>query len=178
MTGRAAVDQVQELDRIVTELTGALKAPPAQLVERITAMQKEIKELRKGSKATKGGSDGGEVQVVETLETSAGKVLIAKAAGNDAGAMRTFCDVERNKGAAAVFIGGADDAKVMLVAMVSDDVIAGGTLKAGDWVKQVAPVVGGGGGGKPNLAQAGGKEPAKLDDALATAVEYAREALA
>jgi alanyl-tRNA synthetase len=178
VTGRAAVDQVQELDRIVTELTGALKAPPAQLVERITAMQKEIKELRKGSKATKGGSDGGEVQVVETLETSAGKVLIAKAAGNDAGAMRTFCDVERNKGAAAVFIGGADDAKVMLVAMVSDDVIAGGTLKAGDWVKQVAPVVGGGGGGKPNLAQAGGKEPAKLDDALATAVEYAREALA
>ncbi len=178
VTGQAAVEQVQLLDGIVGELTATLKTPPAQLAERVGAMQKEIKELRKGSKAPKGAGGGGDVQIVETLDVPAGKVLIAKAAANDAGAMRTFCDVERNKGAAAVFIGGADDAKVMLVAMVSDDVVASGALKAGDWVKQIAPIVGGGGGGKPNLAQAGGKVPAKLDEALVAAVEYAREALA
>ncbi len=178
VTGQAAMEQIQLLDGIVNELTGALKAAPGQLVERVTAMQKEIKELRKGSKASKGTGGGGDVQIVETLEAPAGKVLVAKAATNDAGTMRTFCDVERNKGAVAVFVGGADDAKVMLVAMVSDDMVASGTLKAGDWVKQVAPVVGGGGGGKPNLAQAGGKEPAKLDDALAAAVDYVRGALA
>ena len=91
--------------------------------------------------------------------------------------MRTFCDVQRQKGAAAVFVGGVDGSKVMLVAMVSDELVRSGSLKAGDWVKAVAPIVGGGGGGKPNLAQAGGKQPDKLPDALQAAADYARDQL-
>ena len=109
---------------------------------------------------------------VSELATGFGKVLIAKGAVCDAGAMRTFCDQERQKGAAAVFIGATDGEKVMLVAMVDDAVAKSGALKAGDWVKAIAPIVGGGGGGKPTMAQAGGKIPAKLDDALREAKAF------
>ena len=77
-----------------------------------------------------------------------------------------------------MFIAAADDAKVLLVAMVSDDLVKGGKFLAGDWIKEVAPVVGGKGGGKDTLAQAGGKQPAKLDDALKTARDFARKKLA
>jgi alanyl-tRNA synthetase len=86
--------------------------------------------------------------------------------------MRTFCDQERQKGAAAVFVGATDGEKVMLVAMVDDAVAKSGALKAGDWVKAIAPIVGGGGGGKPTMAQAGGKIPAKLDEALREAKAF------
>ena len=95
----------------------------------------------------------------------------------DAGAMRTICDTQRQKGADAVFVGGSDGTKVLLVAMVSDRLVEAGTLKAGDWIKAIAPVVGGGGGGKPTLAQAGGKDPAKLADALSAAADWARDQL-
>ena len=70
---------------------------------------------------------------------------------------------------------GAGDGKVVLVAMCSDQLVQDAGVKAGDWVKAVAPVVGGGGGGKPTLAQAGGKRPEKLDEALATAEQWARK---
>jgi alanyl-tRNA synthetase len=93
--------------------------------------------------------------------------------------MRNLCDQQRQKGAVAVFIGAADaeEGKVMLTAMVDDELARSGKIKAGDWVKAVAPVVGGGGGGKPTLAQAGGKQPDKLPDALAAAKDFAAEKL-
>ena len=177
VTGMGAVDAVQKAEATLSAMTGLLKTPPAKLPERVAAMQKEIKELRKGSKKAPKGESGDDASIVETLETPVGQVLIAKASTNDVGAMRTFCDVQRNKGAAGVFIGAADEKKVTLIAMVSDDVVATGKLKAGDWVKQIAPVVGGKGGGKPTLAQAGGQEPGKLDDALSEAAKLASESL-
>ena len=67
--------------------------------------------------------------------------------------------------------------RITFVAAVSDDMIARG-LKAGDWIRETAKVAGGGGGGKPNMAQAGGKEPAKLRDALEKAKAFATEVLA
>jgi alanyl-tRNA synthetase len=177
VTGMGAVDAVQDAEATLSAITGLLKTAPAKLPERVAAMQKEIKELKKGSKIAPKSGSADDASIVETLETSVGLVLIAKAFANDVGAMRTFCDVQRNKGAAAVFIGAADEKKVTLIAMVSDDVVATGKLKAGDWVKQIAPVVGGKGGGKPTLAQAGGQEPGKLDDALTEASKLAAESL-
>lgn len=88
-----------------------------------------------------------------------------------------MCDQQRQKGAAAMFIGGVAEGKVMLTAMVAQDAVDAGLMKAGDWVKAVAPIVGGGGGGKPTLAQAGGKDAEKLDEALKAAAEYARQRL-
>jgi len=77
---------------------------------------------------------------------------------------------------AVVVLGFADDGKATLLAAVTDDLIKKG-LKAGDIIKQIAPVIGGGGGGRPHMAQAGGKNPEKIDDALAKAFEMIKENL-
>jgi alanyl-tRNA synthetase len=76
----------------------------------------------------------------------------------------------------ALLLASAGDGKVNFVAAVSEDLIAKG-LKAGDWIREVAKVAGGGGGGRPQMAQAGGKDPAKLPDALARAREFAQGAV-
>jgi alanyl-tRNA synthetase len=144
-----------------------LRAVPEELPERIAAMQKEIKELRKKPV----GSGGAEQETV--FASPDGKVLVIKIPTADAGAMRNLCDVQRQKGASAILVGGTDGEKVTLVAMVADELVAAGKLKAGDWVKAAAAIVGGSGGGKPTLAQAGGKEPAKLDEALKAGAEFA-----
>ena len=86
--------------------------------------------------------------------------------------MRNLCDQQRQKGAAAVFLGGVDGQKVVLVAMVCQELVDAAGIRAGEWVKAVAPVVGGGGGGKATMAQAGGRDPAKLDQALASAADW------
>jgi alanyl-tRNA synthetase len=70
----------------------------------------------------------------------------------------------------------AGEGKVALLASVPKDLIAKG-LKAGDWVKHTAPIVGGGGGGRPDMAQAGGKDPSKIEEALESARQFAQDIL-
>ena len=177
LTGPVAVAYVQQMAAAASAAAKSLRVKLVELPERIEAMSKEIKELRKaGGKSPAAG--GADFTVTATVKTPSGEVLVAQSPTGDAGAMRTYCDVQRQKGAAGVFVGGVDGAKVMLVAMVSDELVGSGKLRAGEWVKAIAPVIGGGGGGKPNLAQAGGKQPEKLPDALAAAADYARERLA
>ena len=79
--------------------------------------------------------------------------------------------IKKKAKSVAVLFGFADEGKVTLLAGVTDDLIKKG-IKAGDIVKEVAPIVGGGGGGRPQMAQAGGKDPAKLDEALRKAKEF------
>ena len=145
---------------------------PDGVPERIAAMQAEIKKLRKGAPAGEAA-----LSATYTVDSPEGKVIIATSETADPQIIRGLCDQQRQKGAAAIFVAAAAEKKVTLIAMVSDALIASAGLKAGDWVKAVAPVVGGGGGGKPTLAQAGGKQPEKLPDALAAAHEWAKERL-
>ncbi|MBN1554585.1 MAG: alanine--tRNA ligase [Phycisphaerae bacterium] len=177
VTGHAAAEWAWQADATLRAAGGLLKTAPEEIPARIEAMQAEIKKLRK---RPAGGGGGAELADAVTLDTPSGKVLVAKSVVADPGAMRNLCDQQRQKGAAAVFLGSAeeDEGKVTLIAMVSDELVKTGKLKAGDWVKAIAPVVGGGGGGKPNLAQAGGKQPEKLPEALKKAAEFAREKLA
>jgi alanyl-tRNA synthetase len=77
---------------------------------------------------------------------------------------------------AAIVLGFEDDGKATLLAGVTDDLVKKG-LKAGDIVKEIAPIVDGGGGGRPQMAQAGGKNPAKIDEALAKAEKLIKEKL-
>ncbi len=173
VTGRAAVEHVQQMDRTLRSAATTLKIQAEEIPARIEAMQKEIKKLRKKP----AGSGGGGLEIVATESSDQGDVVIGRVAHGDAATMRSLCDQQRQKGAAAVFVGGSDDGKVVLIAMVSDELVKSGRVKAGDWVKAVAPVVGGGGGGKPTMAQAGGKQPDKLPDALDTATKWVRQAL-
>jgi len=173
VTGRAAVERFAETERAVKALSTALKVPPEELPDRMAAMQKEIKQLRK---RPAGGAAGGEGLRAETvLETPQGRVLVGRMGPSDPAALRAECDRQRQKGAAATFLGAVGDGKVLLVAMVSEALAARGKVKAGEWVRAVAPTVGGGGGGKDTLAQAGGKQAEKLDEALRMAAEWVRE---
>jgi alanyl-tRNA synthetase len=98
-------------------------------------------------------------------------VIIGEIPAGPDDAIRTQVDrVKQKAGAAVVVVGWVDEGKVGLLAAVSDDVIKKG-IKAGDLIKQIAPIVGGGGGGRPNMAQAGGKDPGKLSEALAKALQ-------
>jgi alanyl-tRNA synthetase len=183
VTGRAAVEHMLESDRLLRASAFVLRIKPEDLPERLEAMHKELKELKKPRKAAPAAGGGTarqapELAILATLDSPAGKVLIARGASPDANAMRAECDHQRQKGAAALMLGAADGGKVMLVAMVSDALVKTGKMTADKWVKAVAPLVGGGGGGRETLAQAGGKDPAKLEEALTAAVEWARKALA
>jgi len=174
VTGHGALAYTNEQERVLRELTGLLRTSVKELPARLEAMQKDIKDLRKKPAA---GSGGSELSDVQTIETPAGKVLVARSAAGDPESLRTLCDQQRQKGHVAIFIGGEAEGKVTLVAMVDDALAKSGKLKAGDWVKAVAPTVDGGGGGKPTLAQAGGKKPEKLPEAIALAAAYVREKL-
>ncbi len=176
VTGNEAVKEIQLCDEILKSAAALLRVSPGDVPARIEALQVEIKKLKK--RPTGGGASSLANEV--SFETSAGKVVIARFGVMDPGAMRNQCDQLRQQGAAAVFLAAADEdaGKVMLIAMVSDETVKAAGFKAGDWVKHTAPVVGGGGGGKPTLAQAGGKQPEKLNDALDAAAAFAKEALA
>jgi len=168
LTGTKAVGHIQAIEAAARSVSAILRTPIEGLPDRVTAMQKEIKELRKRP----AGGGAGSISATAELECPQGKVLVALADGGDPGQLRNFCDQHRQKGAAAVFIGGVAGDKVTLVAMVSQELVDASGIKAGDWVKSVAPIVGGGGGGKATLAQAGGKEPARLSEALQAAAEW------
>ena len=178
ITGPEAVAHVQGMDDVLRDVTGFLRCRPDDLADRVATMQKELKELRKAPKAASGVAGGEEFQAQYTLEGPGGQVLIGLASVSDAAGLRNLCDRLRQKGAAAIFVGAAAGDKVSLVAMVSDELAKGGKLQAGQWVKEIAPIVGGSGGGKPTMAQAGGKQADKLPEALKAAAEYAKERLA
>jgi len=174
ITGIQAVEWVLKADSVLRDVAEALSVPAEQIPQRVDAMQQEMKKLRKQS-----ASGGGEVSEARELDTSFGKIMVAMSGTADPTGMRSICDQNRQQGAAAVFLGGADEenGKVMMVAMVDDKLVEAGKLRAGDWVREIAPIVGGGGGGKPRLAQAGGRHPEKLSEALAGALEYAGKQL-
>ncbi len=172
VTGHEAVRYVQRIDQAVRSASAALRVPPEQIGERIAAMQQEIKQLRK---RPAGGGEAFQAEV--EIAAPEGKVLIGRSELSDAAALRQLCDVQRQRGAAAMLVAGASEGKVTLIAMVSEALVRKGEVKAGDWVKAAAEPVGGSGGGKPTMAQAGGKDVEKLPQALAAAERWIRARL-
>jgi len=102
--------------------------------------------------------------------------LAAQAEGQDAAGLRALMDHLRDKlGSGVVVLGAAEEDKASLCVGVSKDLTA--RVRAGDIVKRIAPMVGGGGGGRPDMAQAGGKDIAKLPEAIAAVPEVVRQLL-
>jgi len=167
VTGREAVRHVQAVASAARAAAGALRVPVAQLPERIAAMQAEIKQLRKQRAAD--GAGAGLDRIVAGAEDIGGvKVMIGELDADTPEAMRSAVDQLRQKagGPAAVLVGSRSGGRVCLIAGLSEDVVTSASVRAGDWVKAAAAVVGGSGGGKATLAQAGGKDAAKLPQAL------------
>jgi alanyl-tRNA synthetase len=170
VTGVGAVAMVQSLDARSNEVAAMLKSPAALIPEKIAALQeharsleKELERLKSKLAAAAGGDLLSKAKVVNGV-----KMLAAEVEGADAKALREMVEQIKNKmGSGLVLLGSKSaDGKVSLCAGVTADLV--GTYKAGDIVGKAAAIVGGKGGGKPELAMAGGVDGAKLGEALAT----------
>ncbi len=179
VTGREAVAAVQRLASVVDELTGRFRCQPEDLPARVEALQEEIKKLQQQVKkgAATDLQSSADKLLASATEVSGVKIIVGEMPAGPVEQMRQQVDRLRQKATSSiVVIGWSEDSKVGLIAAVTEDLVKKG-LHAGKLVGEVAKVAGGGGGGKPTMAQAGGKDPAKLADALELAKTLAREQL-
>lgn len=168
ITGDNALHYLQSLDVRLNEAAAALKAQPSELVPRIGQMQDQVRALEKELERLKSklAASQGDELASQAIEIKGLKVLAAQLEGADVKTLRETMDKLKDKlKSAAIVLGAVQDGKVSLIAGVTAD--ATGKVKAGELVNFVAQQVGGKGGGRPDMAQAGGTEPAKLPAALA-----------
>ncbi len=179
VTGEGAFGHVVETDHKLRDVAGLLKATRddveekvRHLVERSRRLEKEVAQLK-----DKLASGQGRDLAADAAAIGSVRFVATNVEGADAAALRNAVDQLKNKlGSAAVVLGSVDaDGKVLLIAGVTADLI--GKVKAGDLVNHVALQVGGKGGGRPDLAQAGGTDPDKLDAALESVGGWLRERL-
>ena len=168
VTGEGALALVQSINRKLNEAAGALKTSPDELPSRISQVQDQVKSLEKEIAALKSklAAGQGDELVTKAIDVNGIKVLAATMDGADVAGLRETMDKLKDKlGTAAIVLASVLEGKVSLIAGVTPD--ATGKVKAGDLVNFVAKQVGGKGGGRPDMAQAGGTDPAGLPQALA-----------
>ena len=168
ITGDNAVRYVQGLESRVNAVAAALKAQPSELTQRVAQVQDQVKSLEKELAALKSklASSQGDELAAQAVDVSGVQVLAATLEGADAKTLRETVDKLKDKlKHAAIVLAAVDGGKVSLIAGVTAD--ASKKVKAGELVNFVAQQVGGKGGGRPDMAQAGGTEPEKLPGALA-----------
>ncbi len=175
ITGDNAVRFVQELDARINAASGLLKAQPSELTQRIAQVQDHVKALEKelGALKSKLASSQGDELVSQAVEIGGVHVLSAQLPGADSKTLRETVDKLKDKlKNAAIVLATVDGDKVSLIAGVTAE--ASKKVKAGDLVNFVAQQVGGKGGGRPDMAQAGGTEPANLAAALAGVADWVK----
>ncbi|MCR5798784.1 MAG: alanine--tRNA ligase [Lachnospiraceae bacterium] len=163
----------KKLENELEEAAGIVKTTPVNLLEKLSGMMKEIKELSSEIESLKAKAAQGALgDVMDSVKDVNGvKLLAAKVPGTDMNALRDLGDQLKTKlGEGVVVLAGDTDGKVNLVVMATDEARKKGA-HAGNLIKEIASLVGGGGGGRPNMAQAGGKNPAGIDACLEKAVE-------
>ena len=168
VTGEGALALVQSINRKLVEAAGALKTSPDELTARIAQVQDQVKVLEKEVAALKSklASGQGDELVSKAVDVNGIKVLAATMEGADVATLREAMDKLKDKlQTAAIVLASVADGKVSLIAGVTKD--ATGKVKAGELVNFVAQQVGGKGGGRPDMAQAGGTDPSGLPAALA-----------
>ncbi len=173
IAGPAVLDFYHQLEKSLRQTAAALKCDTSQVPDRVKSLQKEIKELKSENDSLKAA------QAKEALGDVAGDAveiggmkLIAKAVpGVDMNGLRDLGDQLKTQiGEGVVVLASDAGGKVSLMAMATDGAVKSGA-HAGNLIKEIAPLVGGGGGGRPNMAQAGGKNPAGIGDAIAKVAE-------
>jgi alanyl-tRNA synthetase len=168
VTGRKAVELMQDSLTIIAEVAAGLRSSPAEITAKVKALTDELASERKRSASLEQELSRYTVQsLLDKAEKINGiTVLSARVPPTSFEILRQMGDSLKDRLKSAVIVlGTVYDGKPGFVAMVTPDLVSRG-INAGDIVKQVAGVTGGGGGGKPNMAQAGGKDKNKLDDAL------------
>jgi alanyl-tRNA synthetase len=167
VTGLGALKWTRDMQNHLLEAAAIARAPMLKVAEVVDRQQKEIKERERRIEELqrKLASGGGRDLLSDAREIAGVKVLSARTDVGDPKALREVADQLRNKIKSGVIVlGGVADGKVALVAAVTPDLVT--RVQAGKIIAEVAKMVGGKGGGKPDLAQGGGTDPAKLDEAL------------
>jgi alanyl-tRNA synthetase len=169
ITGNNALRYVQEQERRVQGVSALLKAQPDEIAERVVGVLDNVRTLEKELTRLKSklASGQGDDLAAQAVEVKGVRVLAAVMEGADAKGLRETLDKLKDKlKSAAVVLAAVSEGKVSLIAGVTADLTA--KVKAGELVNMVAQQVGGKGGGRPDMAQAGGTDPAKLPEALAS----------
>ncbi|QHS10097.1 alanine--tRNA ligase [Sinimarinibacterium sp. NLF-5-8] len=173
VTGENALAYLREREDVLRRAAGLLKAAPDELANKIEHLQEHARALEKDLGALKdklAASAGGDL-TAQAVEVKGVKLLAAQVEGIEGGALRGLLDQLKQKlGSAVIVIGTASGDKVSLIAGVTADLT--GKVKAGELVNFVASQVGGKGGGRPDMAQAGGTQPQALPAAIASVAEW------
>jgi len=167
VTGEHALEVVQTQQATLSSLSALLKTDSQNVLERVVSLQNQTKELEKALNSAKQklASQQGADMLSNAVEINGVKVLIANLEGVEAKSLRSMMDDIKNRiGEGIVVLGVANDAKVNLIAGVTKNLTS--KVKAGELVNFVASQVGGKGGGRPDMAQAGGDQPENLGQAL------------
>ncbi len=175
VTGQQALSYLQGLETSLQQAAAALKAPVAEINERLATLLEHNKALEKEMLSLKGklASSQGDELLSNAVDVNGVKVLVAQLEDVDAKTLRESMDKLKDKlKTAVILLAVVDGAKVQLAAGVTSDLTT--RVKAGDLVNAVAVQVGGKGGGKPDLAMAGGTVPDKLPQALASVLPWVR----
>jgi alanyl-tRNA synthetase len=177
LSGSESARLFQERTQRLRELARLLRVPEHELGHAVERLNERVKELQKQSKGGAGRAVADEL-VGAAEDVSGVRVVVQAVEGMDAKELLDLSDAVRQKlGESAVVLGCAVDGRVHLVANVAPPVVERG-VKAGDVIRAAAKVAGGGGGGRDTMAQAGGRDPEKLPEALATAKLEIEKALA
>jgi alanyl-tRNA synthetase len=177
-TGDGALAYVQGQEARLNEAAAALKTPPQEVAQKVAQILDSVKGLEKELARLKSklASSQGDELADQVVEVKGVKLLAATLDGADARALREAMDKLKDKlKSAVVVLAAADQGKVSLIAGVTSDLTS--KLKAGDLVNFVAQQVGGKGGGRADMAQAGGNDPSRLPGALASVADWVRERL-
>ena len=173
VTGLNALAYVQNMEATLGGVAGTLKVTPAEVAARVVVMQEQVRELEKELTALKGklASAQGDELMIRAVVVNGVNVLAVKLDGADTKTLRDTMDKLKDKlKTAVVVLGVVDGDKVQIAVGVTPDTVS--KVKAGELVNFVAAQVGGKGGGKPDMAMAGGTEPTKLDGALASVLAW------
>jgi alanyl-tRNA synthetase len=176
VTGSNALAVVQNMEASVNEAAAALKAPASELNAKISQVLSDMKALEKEMAVLKSklAASAGADLAAQAVDVGGIKVLAARLEGADAGTLRQTMDQLKTKlKSAAIVLAAVDGGKVQLAAGVTADVM--GKVKAGDLVNFVAQQVGGKGGGKPDMAMAGGTDATALPKALESVKQFVQE---
>ena len=173
LTSEGLMNYYAEMERLLKEAAQLVKATPENLAEKITHLQAENKSLKgevESLKSKMAQSAAGDI-LDQVKEVKGVKLLAAQLDGVDMNGLRELGDNLKEKlGEGVIVLASQKDGKVFLVAMVTDEAQKAGA-HAGNLIKAIAGCVGGGGGGRPNMAQAGGKNPAGIPEAVAKVKE-------
>ena len=171
ITGDHVIAYYAQLDKELAEIAALLKTTPAGITEKIEHLQKQVKELQGENESLKSKAAKEALgDVMDQVKEVSGVKLLATSVENvDMNGLRDLGDQLKEKiGEGVVVLASEKDGKVNLIAMATDAAMQKGA-HAGNLIKGIAALVGGGGGGRPNMAQAGGKNPAGIGAAIAEA---------